>query len=155
MQDLLNKNADYLTPLVTSIGGKTYTLPLEYTPIKIAYNKDLFKKAGIVDANGEPTPPETWDEVVEYARMITEVGEDESFGIGFTWGWVLGLRRLAMKPYMASTGQGWFDNVNGKYDFSVFEGLFEHLMQIKEDESYFPGIESIGIDPISCSVCRR
>lgn len=36
------------------------------------YNKDMFKKAGIVDENGEPKPPQTWEEFVAVAQKLTD-----------------------------------------------------------------------------------
>ena len=42
-----------LKPIRHQYEGKTYTVPFEFLPIKLAYNKDLFKKAGIVDARGD------------------------------------------------------------------------------------------------------
>lgn len=39
--------------------------------IGMIYNKKLFREAGLVDANGEPKPPNTWDELVVAAKKIT------------------------------------------------------------------------------------
>ncbi|MBR6849880.1 MAG: extracellular solute-binding protein, partial [Lachnospiraceae bacterium] len=60
--------------------GKTYTVPITAGPQGLLYNKDLFKAAGLVDENGEPTPPETFDELVEYAKILTDVGKKQ-YGI--------------------------------------------------------------------------
>ena len=137
-----------LKPIVHQYNGKTYTLPYEFLPIKLAYNKDLFKKAGIVDANGEAKPPKTWKEVVEYAKKITEAGDGVEYGYGFTYAWGYGFRRLLCKAYVPSVGHMWFDHRTGKYDFSAFAPAFEYLLQMKKDGSLFPGPESIHIDPI-------
>lgn len=49
--------------------GKTYGLPmLDGSLASLYYNKDLFTKAGL-DPND---PPETFDEMMEYARKLTE-----------------------------------------------------------------------------------
>lgn len=128
--------------------GKTYTLPYEFLPIKLAYNKDLFKKAGIVDASGEAKPPKTWTEVVDYAKRITDAGGGVEYGYGFTYAWAAGFRRLLVKSYIPSVGHFWFDHNTGKYNFSAFAPVFHHLLQMKEDGSLFPGPESIQIDPI-------
>ena len=39
------------------------------------YNKDLLKRAGLVDEKGEAKPPRDWDELREYARKLTERDE--------------------------------------------------------------------------------
>jgi len=36
------------------------------------YNKDLLKRAGFVDANGEAQPPRSWDELEQMAIKLTE-----------------------------------------------------------------------------------
>ncbi len=146
--DMVKKYAKYDVPMGTSYKGKPYSLALEILPIKLAYNKDLFKKAGIVDAKGEAKAPATWTEVAAAAKKITEIGKGEFYGIGFSFGWSAGIRRLIFKPFIASIGKGWYDNVNGVYDFEAMRPALEFLMQIKKDGSYFPGIETIAIDPI-------
>lgn len=137
-----------LKPIRHQYEGKTYTVPFEFLPIKLAYNKDLFKKAGIVDASGAAKPPATWKEMVADAKKITEVGKGVEYGYGFTYAWVAGFRRLLVKAYIPSVGHFWFDHRTGKYDFSAFAPAFEYLLQMKKDGSLFPGPESIQIDPI-------
>lgn len=39
--------------------------------ITLFYNTELFKKAGLVDANGECIPPDTWDDFTTYALKLT------------------------------------------------------------------------------------
>ena len=36
------------------------------------YNKEMFKKAGIVDESGAPLPPQTWQEFLEVAQKLTD-----------------------------------------------------------------------------------
>lgn len=45
----------------------------------LAYNRQMFIDAGIVDARGEPDPPDTWDELVECAVRLTD-REREVYG---------------------------------------------------------------------------
>lgn len=37
----------------------------------LGFNKRMFIEAGLVDENGEPNPPDTWDELVECALALT------------------------------------------------------------------------------------
>ncbi len=131
-----------------SFGGKTYAFPLEVVPIKMAYNKALFRKAGIVDKAGNPTPPKTWNEVRSYAKRITDAGGGKEFGYGLPFGWSAAWRRLVFKAAIPSIGHFWFDNSTGRYSFKDFKPAIEFVMGIKADKSYFPGAESIQIDPI-------
>jgi len=52
---------------LSSWKGTLYSLPMEGTNLGLLYNKGLFRKAGL-DPN---KPPETWDELYEYAKKLT------------------------------------------------------------------------------------
>jgi len=54
------------------INDKLYLFPVVgYDTVLLFYRTDLFKKYGIVDANGNPKPPETWEEYLEVAKKLT------------------------------------------------------------------------------------
>ena len=52
--------------------GKLYGLPVDGYAMCLYGHGGLYKEAGLVDANGEPVPPKTWDEVIEHAEIIRE-----------------------------------------------------------------------------------
>ncbi|MDD6484511.1 MAG: extracellular solute-binding protein [Clostridiales bacterium] len=52
--------------------GKFYGIPQDYYKMGLACNVELFKKAGLVDENGVPKFPQTWEEVAETAKTIKE-----------------------------------------------------------------------------------
>ena len=56
------KEANYTDPIT----GKRASSPSRTAPTTalLFYNKTLFRQAGIVDAKGEPKPPQTWDELL-------------------------------------------------------------------------------------------
>lgn len=58
--------------------GEIYGLPYYADPIAFVYNTRFYEEAGI-DA-----PPESWDDVLEHARIIKEQGLVE-YPIGFGW----------------------------------------------------------------------
>ena len=49
-----------------------YGIPEHVDDRALFYNKDLLKRAGFVDANGEAQPPRTWDELERMAVKLTE-----------------------------------------------------------------------------------
>lgn len=69
--------------------GKQVGLPLDCHPQGLYYNLKLFREAGIVDAQGKPKPPETWEEFLETARKLTKDtdgdGRPDQWGFAFTW----------------------------------------------------------------------
>ena len=148
VQETLDLYRDVLIPGQNIIAGKTYTVPNSIYPIKFVYNKDLFKKNGIVDENGEAKAPETLEEMVEYARIITENGNGEEYGYVLSFGVSIAVRRLVMKSFIMSTGAGWYNNTLGEYDFAPFAPLFEAIKTIFDEGSAFPGYETISADAL-------
>ena len=49
-----------------------YGIPERVDDRALFYNKDLLKRAGFVDANGEAQPPRTWEELEQMAVKLTE-----------------------------------------------------------------------------------
>jgi ABC-type sugar transport system permease subunit/ABC-type glycerol-3-phosphate transport system substrate-binding protein len=49
-----------------------YGIPEHVDDRALFYNKDLLKRAGFVDANGEAQPPRTWGELEQMAIKLTE-----------------------------------------------------------------------------------
>ena len=125
--------------------GKTYCVPFSVNLYGLVYNKDMFKKAGLVDENGEAMPPETFDEVREYAKKLTNKSEKE-FGIIFPCKWTGFYNSEILPLTQSSYGRRTYNPLNGEYDFSVLQKPIEMVMNIKSDESCYPGAESIDND---------
>ena len=60
----------YTDPITGDRG--TYGVPERVDDRALFYNKDLLKRGGFVDAQGEARPPRTWDELAEMAVRLTE-----------------------------------------------------------------------------------
>lgn len=52
--------------------GKIYGLPRDGYALGLYMNVDMFKEAGLVDAEGMPKYPKTFDELAEMAKTITD-----------------------------------------------------------------------------------
>lgn len=61
---------DEFFPLVeaTKLDGEYWTIPTAVRTLALLYNKDLFEEAGL----DPDSPPETWDELEEYALELTK-----------------------------------------------------------------------------------
>lgn len=125
--------------------GKIYCLPVNVITFGLVYNKDMFKKYGIVDENGEPTPPKTFDEVREYAKRMTNE-EEHDYGIILPMKWSSFYSVDVGQLVWGSAGRKAFDCTSGTYDFSVFKPIYEMYIGLKEDNSIFPGAESLDND---------
>jgi len=52
--------------------GKIYGIPRDGYALGLMMNVDLFRKAGLVDRDGLPQYPKTWDELITVAKTIKE-----------------------------------------------------------------------------------
>jgi len=130
--------------------GKLYTVPYEGSApwLQFYINTKLFKEAGLVDENGNVKVPKTWDEVREYARIITQKGNGRYYGYGF------GDKQKFILPWhmwmtqnsgVADAGGG-FDSRTGRYAWAsnpVYGDWIEFLMGMKEDGSIVPNAMSM------------
>lgn len=120
-------------------------LPLEVVPIKLAVNTDLFEKNGL-------ELPKTWADIVEAAKVITENGNGEEFGWGWsTWSAVI--RRLTFKACMNSTETGWWDPNTATYKFSQYKVPMDCLREMYLN-GYMLGADDLAIDPIRAEFAK-
>ena len=144
--EFIKKYDGKLVNVANVIDGKTYSVPYNLTTIGLLYNKDLFKKNGIVDENGEAKPPKTWDEVAEYAKKCTNPDAKE-YGIALPlkWGGYFGWDLI--QPFFSSLGTIGYDAENDCFNYSALLPAFQFLNRIKEDQSYYIGAEGLDNDP--------
>ena len=127
------------------VDGKTYKIPYGATTLGLVYNKDMFKKYGIVDENGEAKPPETLQEMREDAKKMTDTAAHE-YGIVIPLGndYLYGTDVQGVAKASANTRE--YNWVTGKYDYSSHIPVLEMYEGIKEDGSYFPGADNMDND---------
>ncbi len=130
---------DYIVNGINIQEGQLFALPLEVVPIKMAVNTDLFDKNNL-------ELPQTWADVVEAAKVITENGNGEEFGYGWST-WSACIRRLTFKESMSSTGKAWWDPNTETYDFGVFEVPMKAVAEMFQN-GYMLGADDLGIDEI-------
>lgn len=110
--------------------GKTYGLPLTVNTQLLAYNKDLFAAAGL----DPECPPKTWEEVLEYARKITKIGEDGSIEIlGFHPLYDAG---LSAQKYLKLFGVDCLDGEKCAFNTEAGIYCFKTLLAFNEVASY-------------------
>lgn len=115
---------------------KVYAIPKHGSIICLYYNVDLLKEAGY------DRPPETWDELKEYAKNMT----DESKGqYGFMW-YELGTREPCfawwLGFYWMAGGKVWKDDIPGQ-NFNInneagLKALNLQLDMLYKDKSAVP-----------------
>jgi len=99
--------------------GRIYGIPRDGYALGLMLNVDLFRKAGLVDRNGIPQYPKTWDELATVAKTIKDktgaaglclLAKDNAGGWHFSnIAWCFGA------VFMTQDGQGkWTANLNSQ-----------------------------------------
>ena len=137
--DMIASNEGLHQEGIGMINGVIYKIPLRVVTYGLIYNRELLAEVGFDRA------PETWEELVEAARLITEAP-------GPAYGYALPLPfanfplHAIMPSAVVSSGQLHFDFRTGQYDFMSMAPFFNMVRQIVDDGSMFPGIESLDYD---------
>lgn len=143
--EIIAKHQDSLVEFMHTYKGKTYSLPFGATTQGLLYNKEMFKKAGIVDENGEAKPPETLDEMVAAAKKLTNPANKE-YGIILPQKWDGWIGSDITSTMMPSVGHHGFDPVTGTYDFTGMADVLNAFLAMKADGSVYPGAEGLEND---------
>ena len=127
--------------------GEIYSIAKGRTIYGLAYNKDMFVEAGIVDENGEAKPPTTIEEMVEAAKTLTDL-EEQKFGFAFPLGWSAAVNYYLSVTSQSSSGliRGIYDYKTGMYDFEGMRDMATAFLQMREDGSLYPGAETLDND---------
>ncbi|MGE5558836.1 MAG: ABC transporter substrate-binding protein [Bacillota bacterium] len=143
-------------PGVNTYKGDIYTFPVNGLSYWCQFylNRDVFRKAGLVDKSGKVLYPKTWSDVRKYARTITEKGKGDYYGFGicarpdgmvacffYEWARVAGARN-------ADGSTGFLLDVDlktGRFDFTdpAYMKMFKFLLDITADGSVYPGYLSM------------
>lgn len=109
--------------------GSYYALPTAVRSLALFWNKDLFEKAGLDPED----PPETVDELVEYAKKLTETDKNGNYlQTGLTmelraqmhhWLREVLIRQYGGAPYNADGTQVMYNNQTGYDAFEFFVDL--------------------------------
>jgi multiple sugar transport system substrate-binding protein len=86
--DIVNdvKN-NYISTAGVTIDNQIWGIPTEINDYVLLYNKDIFKKAGLVDTTGNVIYPKKWQELIDTAVKLTKrdsKGHISQYGIAFS-----------------------------------------------------------------------
>lgn len=103
--------------------GKLYGLPKDWSMLALFYNKKLFEQAGITK------PPETWEELEQDAKIITEKTGKPGLAIylgGFNRYVPVAVSNGAPKPWFEKPEDAsWFDNPVVKETLTWYINLYK------------------------------
>ena len=130
---------------INTYKGQTYSIPTYGNNFRLIYNKDVFRKAGL----DPDAPPTTMDELREDARIITENLKSEGI-----YGFAMNLKNAYSSMYRSVdevarlSDMFYYDFEDGSYDFTEYAKVVQSFADIYADGSFFPGAESLDIDPL-------
>lgn len=121
---------------VVSDGDKILAFPTAAYILGLAYNTELFEKAGLMETDGTPKQPKNWDEVVEFAVKIKETTGEAgivfptsnrsggwiftsiawSFGVDFMEKDADGKWKATFNTPEAEAALQWYKDLKWKYD---------------------------------------
>jgi multiple sugar transport system substrate-binding protein len=122
--------------------GKMYAVPERMAFFRLMYNKNIFKNVGI------DGPPETLEQLIDYAVRITEFGRGEFYGYGAAMKTNSSSSRFTDNICSISglTGEAGFDWSTGQFDFMKQKQALQLLIKMKEQKVLYPGYLNLDID---------
>ncbi len=121
------------------------TLPITSAACRLVYNKDIFERCGLEKA------PETYAEVVEYAKIITEELSDEGiYGFAMNLKSASSALERSLTPVTALNEgtQVGLNPITGVYEWETYIPALNMFKQIYDDGSMYPGSDQLDIDPL-------
>lgn len=101
--------------------GEIYAVPLAAYKQGFYINKALFKEAGLVNADGSVKYPKTWDEVAEYAKIVTEKTGKAGYAhatVNNVGGWLLlNIARSYGADFIKATDDGKYEAIFNSPEF--------------------------------------
>lgn len=134
--------------------GKIYGVPRDAYALGLMVNVDLFRKAGLVDGNGLPKYPRTWEELAQTAKTIKDktgsagfclLAKDNAGGWHFTniaWGFGASFEAKKNGKWVAQ-----IDTAEAKAAFQYVKDLkwkYDVLTADPTNEDWGTGFRSLG-----------
>lgn len=118
-----------------NIEGTQYMIPMLGEVMFIVVNKDLMKKAGLADANGNIPPAKDWNELYEYAKKATikENGRTTQTGLSIDWG--VSFMTYSYLAALQGIKGNFYESDKKTIDFTSAEskGLLESWVKLVKD----------------------
>lgn len=135
-EEFINQYYDFLIEPFRGKDGKLYGLPKDWSMLALFWNKKLFAQAGLTK------PPDTWDELLEYAKIIADKTGKPGLAIylgGFNRYVPVALSYGAPKPWFEKPGdEAWFDRPEVKETLLWYINLYREGKIAREKEGKTP-----------------
>ena len=134
--EFINQFHDFLLEPFRGKDGKLYGLPKDWSMLALFWNKKLFAEAGLT------SPPDTWDELIEYAQIIADKTGKPGLAIylgNFNRYVPVALGYGAPAPWFEKPGdEAWFDRPEVKETLIWYINLYREGKIARENEGKTP-----------------
>ena len=133
------KESDFVPSALemSKINGVLYSIPLISEVTAININTDMFVKAGLVDAEGVPLRPQTWEEFHNFAKKLTITDGDEVVQQGATIQWGKDMHGSALGVLQAVSGKVYgSDGISINFDTPEFKNVLRIWKEGVKDGSF-------------------
>ncbi len=134
--EFINQFYDFLIEPFRGKDGKIYGLPKDWSMLALFWNKKLFAQAGLSG------PPDTWEELLEYAKIIADKTGKPGLAIylgGFNRYVPVAIGYGAPKPWFEKPGdEAWFDRPEVKETLIWYINLYREGKLAREAEGKAP-----------------
>lgn len=116
--------------------GGIYFMPSSVDTVRLLYNKQLFRDAGL---DPEP-PPLTFEAVKEAAARISQAGEGvNKYGFALPAGDSQDSLQTGLEISNTSSGYYLYNYQTGRYELSVYRFWLQMVLDMKREGSLYPG----------------
>lgn len=124
--------------------NELYTIPERLSYFKLFYNKELFRLSGL----DPEAPPQSVEEMISYAEIITESGNGKYYGFGLPLKTNTTFERYIDNISVASglSSQRAFVNDEMIFDYSKQNIVIESLIKMKEKNVLYPDSFSLDVE---------
>lgn len=146
-EEMLATSKPYLHPTGPLVfGSKPYALPSSTFTVRLVYNKNLFKKAGLDPSS----PPQTLSQLNRAAKAISDAGHGSYHGIALPVAWV-GFIPWMVDPLILATDadladNGLFNTKTFTYQSTRYAPVIESYRRMIHDGSAYPGSATLDWD---------
>lgn len=127
----------------TLVNNHQYAIKWHEYTTRLIYNKNLFEKSSL-DPN---SPPKTLDEFTHFAKIISQTYLGTGiYGFALPAGDSWSAFSLSMEIPSTYSSRYRYDFEKDEYDLSVYKPWLKAFIQMKKDNSLFPGENSLRYD---------
>ena len=120
-----------------TVDGKVYGIPKDFNTVVMYYNKDMFKKAGII------TPPKTWNELNIALEKLKKIGDEGKLGKNFKYPMSLVLEWNRVAPFILQNGGNTYKNGKLVFNSQQAADAIDYVLSLMKKD-YLAGPKQMG-----------